>query len=453
MGDAGYRKRLAADLPKWLDAGWVSAEGAAAILAAAGGAPVRVRIFNLSTILGSLGALLLGLAVLAFVAAQWAEVPSLARFGVIVVGMLIAYGAAFQLARREYRVFAEAGMLAGGLIYGAGIALIGQTYHLAGDFAGAVMLFEAGIIAAALLTGSVAMNVLGLVGAGYWTWLATVDAHAYPHWASLTAILVGVVVSTVQNSPYGRIVAVIALMYWLALTIFGFGAALDWSFAGGMALFATAALALWSLGAALASLKGRAGALGEAMLWPGLFAILVVFGIMQVADARANPSELSIVAALATAAVAIVAAALARLRGEITLLDVAAVAVLAVGAVAFAVALPATEPWQDAAGGALVVIAALWAVALGQSGRHPIGKAIGLVAFGLEVAYIYIFTIGTRIDTALAFLIGGMLFVAMAYVLFRIDRLLARRSAAAAIIADQKARAAPVSGASGTAEP
>ena len=177
MGDAGYRKRLAADLPKWLDAGWVSAEGAAAILAAAGGAPVRVRIFNLSTILGSLGALLLGLAVLAFVAAQWAEVPRLARFGVIVVGMLIAYGAAFQLARREYRVFAEAGMLAGGLIYGAGIALIGQTYHLAGDFAGAVMLFEAGIIAAALLTGSAAMNVLGLVGAGYWTWLATVEGE------------------------------------------------------------------------------------------------------------------------------------------------------------------------------------------------------------------------------------------------------------------------------------
>ena len=34
MNDTAYRKRLAADLPKWREAGWVTADGATAILAA-----------------------------------------------------------------------------------------------------------------------------------------------------------------------------------------------------------------------------------------------------------------------------------------------------------------------------------------------------------------------------------------------------------------------------------
>ena len=98
----------------------------------------------------SLGALLLGLAVVAFVSSQWEFSPRVARFGMIVAGLLIAYAAAFQFERRGLRIFAEAGVLAGGVIFAAGIALVGQTYHLSGDFSGAVLLFEAGVLAAAL---------------------------------------------------------------------------------------------------------------------------------------------------------------------------------------------------------------------------------------------------------------------------------------------------------------
>lgn len=439
MQDSAYRKRLASDMPKWLDAGWVSADGGAAILASVESG-TRRGAFGLSAILGTLGALLLGLAVLAFVAAQWEAVPRLARFALLIAGMLIAYGAAFQFARRDFRLFAEAGMLAGGLVFAGAIALIGQTYHLSGDFAGAVMLFEAGIMGAALLTGSPTMNVLGLIGAGYWTWLGTVDAHVNPHWPSLVAILIGVIVATVQNSHYGRIVAIIAAMYWVALTIFGFGDSEHWTFSGGMAVYVAVAFAIWSLGAALAAFKGRAGALGDAVLWPGLFAILATVGILQLAETATHAFEPSVTPALVAAAVAIVLAAFARTRGALAWLDVVAVAVLTLGAVAYAIYLPPADLWREAFGGAIAILTALWAVTLGQSGRHPIGKSIGLVAFGLEVTYLYISAIGSQLDTALAFLIGGVLFIAMAYVLFRIDRLLARRTAAAAIMADQKAQ-------------
>lgn len=443
MQDSAYRKRLAADLPKWLDAGWVSADGAAAILATAGDHDGDARTsraaFGLSAILGTLGALLVGLAVLAWVGAQWEEVPRLVRFALIIAAMFVAYAAAFQFDRRQLRIFAEAGVLAGGLIYAGAIALIGQTYHLAGDFAGAVMLFEAGILGAALFTGSPTMTVLGLIGAGYWSWLAVVDNHAQPHWPSLVAIAIGVVVATVQNSHYGRIVAVIAAMYWVALTIFGFGDAHSWSFAGGVMLYVAASFAIWSLGAALASFGAtRVGLLGDAILWPGLFAVLVTVGLLQIADHPMHPGEEDFVPALVAAGAAILLTAFAFTRRMVTVIDVVAVAGLTLGSIAFAYFLPTEDLVRNVIGGVLVVLAALWAVTLGQSGRHPIGKPIGLVAFGLEVIYLYIFTIGTRLDTALAFLIGGVLFIVLSYVLFRIDRMLARRATAAAIVAEHK---------------
>jgi uncharacterized membrane protein len=446
MQDAAYRKRLAADLPKWLDAGWVNADGAAAILATTGDGTPRRAAFGLSAILGTLGALLVGLAVLAWVGAQWEEVPRLARFALIIAALFVAYAAAFQFDRRDLRIFAEAGVLAGGLIYAGAIALIGQTYHLAGDFAGAVMLFEAGILGAALFTGSPTMTVLGLIGAGYWTWLATGEAHIQPHWPSLIAIGVGIVVSTVQNSHYGRIVAIIAAMYWVALTILGFGDAHDWSFVGGMALYVAAAFAIWALGAALASIgEGtRIGALGDAILWPGLFAILVSIGLIQIADHPLRIGDDGILPALIAAGVAILLAAFAFGRRALTLVDLAAVALLSLGAIGFAYFLPDQDLARRTIGGAIAVLASLWAVTLGQSGRHPIGKSIGLTAFGLEVIYLYVFTIGTRLDTALAFLIGGVLFIVLSYVLFRIDRILTRRAAAVAIAADVKPQPAPV---------
>lgn len=427
MTDNGYRKRLAADLPKWLDAGWVTTEGAARILGSVGSE--RRGAFGLAAILGTLGALLLGLGVIAFVGSNWEETPRLFRLGLILAAMVVAYAAAFAFDRRDLRIFAEAGLLAAGLVYAGAIVLVGQTYHMAGDFQGALLLFEVGILAAALFTGSPTMTVLALATAGYWAWVATVDNGVVPHWLSLGAILIGVAIATVQNSHWGRIVAVIAAMYWLGLTIAGFGDAGDWSFAAGMMVYATTALAVWSVGAALAAFTRmpRVDALGEATLWPALLATLIAFGLLQFAETASVGEQPALIAALAALAIAISGAVLAYVQKGATVVDIVAVAILGIGAVAYGLALPDDDLAQRLAGGLLVVIAALWAVTLGQSGRHPIGKVIGLAAFGLEIIYLYIRTLSTILDTAIAFLVGGLLFVALAFVLYRVDRMLARR--------------------------
>jgi uncharacterized membrane protein len=58
------------------------------------------------------------------------------------------------------------------------------------------------------------------------------------------------------------------------------------------------------------------------------------------------------------------------------------------------------------------------------------GKGLGLTVFGLEIFYLYTVTLGTILNTALAFLVGGALFIALSVFLFRLDRhLSARRKA------------------------
>jgi uncharacterized membrane protein len=128
-------------------------------------------------------------------------------------------------------------------------------------------------------------------------------------------------------------------------------------------------------------------------------------------------------------------------RRLLTLLDVIAVIAFGVGAIAYALYLPKEELTARLSSGALAIAVTLWAVTLGQSGRHPIGKTIGLAAFGLEVVYLYAFTLGTRLDTAMAFLGGGVLFLVLAFVLYRIDRILTRRAQTAEIVPDLRLNA------------
>jgi uncharacterized membrane protein len=427
MSEAGYRKRLAADLPKWQAAGWVTADSANAILASVG--KERRTSFGLVAVLGTIGALLLGLGVIAFVGSNWEEMPRLFRLAAIAAAMAAAYAAAFEFDRRGHRIFAEAATLAGGLVFAGGIVLVGQMYHMAGDFTGALMLFVIGILGGALFTGSPTMTVLALAAAGYWTWLATVDQSIVPHWQSLVAILLGVVAAVVQNSHYGRIVAVLAFMYWAGITIGGFGTAYDWTFAGGMMVFVSAALAIWAFGAATATFRAapRIEALGQAILWPGLLAVLIVVGVLQLVETPSTNETSLLVASLVLFGLAVALTSFAVVRKGLMVVDFIALSVIGAAAIAFALFVPETELWQRVLGGAIVVGAALWAVSLGQSGVHPIGKMLGLIAFGAEIIYLYVRTFGTLLDTAVAFLVGGVLFVVVAFILFRTDRMLAAR--------------------------
>lgn len=428
MRDTAYARRLAEDLPKWREAGWVTEAGIVAILAGAG---ERRSALSMASIIGTIGALLIGLGIIAFVGANWEAIPRIYRFGVLILGLAIAYLASALFSARGFRIFSEAALLVAGLVFAASIALIGQTYHLAGDFMGAILLWEVGMIGAALLTGSSVMTMLAVIGAGYWLWLATVESNILPHWPSLAVILIGAVIATALNARYSRLVAILAFGFWVVLSTIAYADRLNLPFAGTMALFAMAALAVWAIGAALAGAEGRSrvGALGIDMQWPALAALLVALGLEQTVTFWGEATirtQTWVMPAFILGIGAVVLTSYGFMRRFLSALEPITVTVIGIGAIAFALWDPPGQLESRLAGGAIVIIAALWVTSLGQEHR---GKTLGLVAFGAEILYLYVVTLGTQFDTALAFLGGGVLFIILAYGLFRLDRRMGRRAA------------------------
>jgi uncharacterized membrane protein len=427
-----YRRRLAEDLPRWQANGWVTPQGQVAILNAL---DTQRSALGLATVIGILGGLLIGIGVIAFVGSNWEEMPRLLRFFTLILAMALAYLVGAVLRLRNFVAFSEAAVLVGGLIFAAAIALIGQTYHLAGNFAGAVLLWEIGALGAALLIRSPVMAVLGLVGAGYWTWLSTFDNGIVPHWPGLALIVIAVAIAAWLDRGFLRFCAVLALLFWAGVTNFALADRLDWTPSGFLAIGAATGLLVWSLGQALDTLRdGRLAALGRTMIWPGLVVLLLSVAVLQTtmhwSDFIGGSEREWMAVASAGVLIAVVLAALAYTAKGVTIIDAIAVAVIGAAAIIFALWQPGDTFEGRLAGGLIVVVAALWAVNRGQTGRDGIGKTTGLVFFGIEVLYLYSVTLGTILDTAVAFLVGGVLFIVLAYVLFRIDRRLAARAKA-----------------------
>ena len=420
--DASYQKRLTAAVARWLEAGYVTPAGATAILASL---DARRSTYGMASIAGTLGAVLLGLGAIVFVGANWEEIPRAFRFGVLLAGMATAYAVAAVLSLRGHQSFADAALLVAGLVFAASIVLVGQTYHLTGEFAGAILMFVVGALAGALLTRSATLAALALIAGGYWTWIV-LAADGGPHWGGLAVVLAGGALMTFIGSGYGRILAILAIAYWVAANLIAVAGANDWPFAGPFAVMTAIAALAFAIGAVLATFADwpRLAALGRALLGLGLVAILLAVGVLQAAPAigdwGGNTGWLGF--SIGGTVVAGAVAALAFVRRRIGLGDALAAVLIPAVAIAFAVWQPGDTAAARLVGGIIVVAAAVWAIVLGQSARIHGAKGLGFTAFGLELVYLYAVTLGTMIDTALAFLLGGILFIAVAYGLFRIDR-------------------------------
>lgn len=125
---ASYKTRLKGDLDRWITQGLVPEASREPILAGVA-EPKRLEA---SAALAAVGGLLLGAAVIAFVAANWNGIPRLARFGLILsLFMAVCGGAAWSGERRP--LARNVLLLVAALVYAAAIGLTGQIFDIAGD--------------------------------------------------------------------------------------------------------------------------------------------------------------------------------------------------------------------------------------------------------------------------------------------------------------------------------
>lgn len=161
---AAYKARLSEDLDRWIAQGLVAPDSRQPILDSVADA----RRIDAGVALAVMGAILAGLAAIAFVAANWDAIPRLARFALI-LSLFVGVCAGAGWAALKTRPLSRDVLLGvAALIYAVAIGLTGQIFDLAGDPQAALR--GAGLAAALLaLAGranAAAIAALALIALG-----------------------------------------------------------------------------------------------------------------------------------------------------------------------------------------------------------------------------------------------------------------------------------------------
>jgi uncharacterized membrane protein len=217
MFDRAYRQRLEADLARWEADGVIAPAITAAIRNAL---PPLAPGINIAVVVGIVGGLLIAAAFLAFVAAHWTELARLSRFAILAAGILCAHGLGAWFAGTGRTVLADLCASVGAIMFGAGIALVGQMYHLGEDFAGGMLLWAMGALAASVLTGARGALAVALVAASIWSTMRVYETHDAPHLPFVAFWLVAGGLAFSWNSRVAaHLVALAALPWWIAAAL------------------------------------------------------------------------------------------------------------------------------------------------------------------------------------------------------------------------------------------
>ncbi|MDP3410948.1 DUF2157 domain-containing protein [Bosea sp. (in: a-proteobacteria)] len=428
MLTGSYRKRLEADLIRWVGEGLVTAEAAGAIrrsVAAEGG-------FKLPGLLGLFGGLLIASSMAAFVAANWELIPRLLKLAAILIGVVAALGIAARLDSRGSRMGADAAASCGVLIFGAGIALIGQMYHLPADWpAGALLVALGALVVAALLRSNGALAI-AFVALCAWSGGRWQESQGALHLAFFLVYLPALWLAWGRQNRLVHHLAVLALAFWLVM-VPG-----DWvgrGFDYGLLAYGLAISASFVALGAMALDRGGLALLGCCLPW-GLFGFVLMldFELIRILDlygSRAGRAFWANYAAYAAAFAAIAACAgLARDRRFAWPLALALVLGLVVPLVF----------WSGLATGlagkvvvaSLVLGSAIALVVAGVTGGVRRLTLAGSGMFGLAILILLWQTIGTLLDQSLFFLVAGALLLALAGAARRLFARLARPAGEAA---------------------
>ncbi|MFZ5815188.1 MAG: DUF2157 domain-containing protein [Bacillota bacterium] len=162
--------KLRAESERWVRQGLISEQQRGAILRlypadAGAGRDRTVMIFSI------LGSLLVGAGVILYFAANWPLIPAGVKVAAILAATLGSYAAGFyfQYRRGDSPRLGQGLIFLGSLLYGAGIWLIAQIFHLDTDFPTGFLAWGGGILPLVWATGSRPVLYLATALLTVWT--------------------------------------------------------------------------------------------------------------------------------------------------------------------------------------------------------------------------------------------------------------------------------------------
>jgi uncharacterized membrane protein len=315
MFDRAYRQRLEADLARWQADGVIAPEAIAAIRVVLPPIPAGV---NIAAVVAIVGGLLIAAAFLAFVAAHWTELARAFRLALLFAGIVSASGLGAWCAHSGRPVLADLCASVAAIIFGAGIALVGQMYHLGGDFAGGMLLWSIGALASAALTGSRGALAVALAAASTWTAMNAFEARDVLHIPFVVFWLAAACLAIAWSSRVAaHLVAVATLPWWFSATLESGGSEPLFVLANGAALLFGSGLALGEASSPRISAFGRVLSSYGAFLLAGCLAAGVSFELFRMTGGGVSQPPWAIACGVAGVISATVAAAMTRRAGPI----------------------------------------------------------------------------------------------------------------------------------------
>lgn len=420
-----YRKRLSHDLDRWIRRGLVPAENRSVILEDVQAEPGRWSAQGAAAILG---AVLLGLAAISFVAANWSELSRLVRFSMIIGALWASYGGAAFAFARSHSAIGHALALLGAALFGGAIALTAQTFNLSAFRNTGILIWAIGALATAVVIPSRPALILAACVGGAWL-MAEAFNPLIPAiiWGYPVFMLVAAASASRLQSNVSMNLLALGLGGWLVHALEQVHRAKGFDNIAATASFALICGVI-ALAAGLMRERGVHGA-GVLAVWGAAGAAAGVFlSQIAISDHAGQASLGPIYPVILTVALVLVLALLAwQVRaGALGLAGASALG----GAGVISFALPffqmiAHEALIQALTfiiGGCVFAAGAVLILIGSSPGRRVTGAVGVVLFTAQAIYVYAELFAGLLGTAAFFAAGGVLMIVVSLVLTRIAR-------------------------------
>ncbi len=145
-------------------------------------------------ILSSVGAVVFGLGIILFLAYNWADMHKFAKLALVLAAVPAAHGAGFYLSASPdaKRGLVEGLHVMGTMLFGAGIWLVAQIYHIDEHYPNAFFVWGLGALALAWAMPSIAQGLMAVLLVFLWGCFETFDFASANHlgpWVVLLGIL------------------------------------------------------------------------------------------------------------------------------------------------------------------------------------------------------------------------------------------------------------------------
>ncbi|HUR60291.1 MAG TPA: DUF2157 domain-containing protein [Opitutaceae bacterium] len=207
---------LSSEVDRWTAEGIVSLEQAARIRALYV-EPAGALSWGLIVFFG-LGAVIVGLGVTLLLAYNWDDIPKFGKLALILGLTALAHagGLRFRIHPDWRAQLGEALSLLGTMMFGAGIWLVAQVYHIDEHFPNGFLVWALGALAMAWALDSIVQGVLATILFAIWGGAETLRFHS-PAGMSALAIVIGIGPLFWRRRSAVLLATIVAAMYWLML--------------------------------------------------------------------------------------------------------------------------------------------------------------------------------------------------------------------------------------------